>query len=134
MRQYLISIRIILMLALALVTGCSSEAPSIANAAAKVIPSVVWIVADYGNWHISGTGMFITTDGYVLTNEHVVSKGYYVTLNLPNSTSIQAQILHRDPALDIAILKCAGSNYPAITMGSMTEPTLGEDVVVTCPH
>ncbi len=129
MRQYLIPIRIVLMLALALVTGCSSEAPSIANSTEKVIPSVVWIVADYGNWHSSGTGMFITTDGYVLTNEHVVSEGYYATINLPDKGSVEAEILYRDPNLDIAILKCPDGNYPVVPLGSTTEPTLGEDVV-----
>lgn len=136
MRQYFIPILIVLVLALALFAGCADtsqstipETPSIINAAAKVSPTVVWIVADYGKWHSSGTGMFITTDGYVLTNEHVVSQGYYVILNLPNKTSVQAQIIYRDPELDIAILKVAGGNYPAITLGSTTEPTQGEDVV-----
>ena len=72
--------------------------------------------------------MFITTDGYVLTNEHVVGQSLYATLNLPNNKSIQAEIIYRDLELDIAILKCAGT-YPAVTLGSTIEPTLGEDVL-----
>ncbi len=144
MRQYLTPIGIVLMLALALVAGCSStdtpqsntpkdintpETPSIINAAAKVSPAVVWIEVDYGKFHSSGTGMFITTDGYVLTNEHVVSEGYYATLNLLDKRSIQAEILYRDKSLDIAILKSTYGNYPMVTLGSTTEPELGEDVV-----
>ncbi len=138
MTRYFIPITIISVLVSTLFAGCSSadtsqsttpETPSIINAAAKVSPAVVWIEVDYGRFHSSGTGMFITTDGYVLTNEHVVSEGYYATINLPDKGSVEAQIIYRDPELDIAILKCAGSNYPAITLGSTTEPTLGEDVV-----
>jgi len=73
--------------------------------------------------------MFIHTNGYVLTNEHVVSEGYYATLNFPGKRSVEAQIIYRDPALDIAILKCAGGEYPVVTLGSTAEPELGEDVV-----
>ncbi len=139
MKRYFIPTIVVWVLALGLSVGCGSadtsqstptpDIPSISNAAAKVSPAVVWIVAGYGKWHSSGTGMFITTDGYVLTNEHVVSEGYYATLNLPDGRSVKAEIIYRDPKLDIAILKCTGGNYPMVTLGSSTEPTLGEDVV-----
>jgi hypothetical protein len=139
MRQYSIPIRIVLVLTLALFAGCSRvdtsqstptpEILSTSEIAAKVSPAVVWIEVDYGKFSSSGTGMFITTDGYVLTNEHVVSEGYYATLNFPDKRSVEAQIIYRDPRLDIAILKCAGGNYPVVTLGSTTEPELGEDVV-----
>ncbi len=63
MSQYFTPIRIVLVLALVLFAGCAdksitpkipsitAEIPSIASAAAKVSPSVVWIVSDYGIWH-----------------------------------------------------------------------------------
>ena len=139
MKRYFVPTIIVLVLVLVLSVGCGSantsqsistpETPSIINAAAKVSPAVVWIVADYGKWHSSGTGMFISKDGYVLTNEHVVSEGYYATLNLFDRKSVKAEIIYRDKKLDIAILKCAGDNYPVVTLGSNIEPTLGEDVV-----
>ncbi|MFC1990218.1 trypsin-like peptidase domain-containing protein [Chloroflexota bacterium] len=91
----------------------------------KVSPAVVLIVTDQG----SGTGMFISSDGYVLTNEHVVSESHFATLNLPDKKSILAGIIYRDQALDIAILKSAGVNYPVVILGSKAEPMLGEDVV-----
>ena len=139
MKRYYLPAIIVLVLALVLSVGCDGadtsqsiptpEIPSISSAAAKVSPAVVWIVADYGKWHSSGTGMFITADGYVLTNEHVVSEGYYATLNLPDGRSVKAEIIYRDPKLDIAILKCPDGDYPVVTLGSTVEPELGEDVV-----
>ena len=139
MKRYYIPAIIVLVLALVLSVGCggvdtsqSTPTPEILSAneiAAKVSPAVVWIEVDYGKFSSSGTGMFITTDGYVLTNEHVVSEGYYATLNFPNKRSVEAQIIYRDPRLDIAILKCTSGNYPVITLGSTTDPELGEDVV-----
>ena len=141
MKRYLTQIFVmILATAIVLVVGCGETATtqspsddtqiaSITSAVAKVSPSVVYIVAEYGNWHSSGTGMFITTDGYILTNEHVVSEGYHATINLPDGRNVEAEIVYRDSRLDIAILKCAGGNYPIVTLGSSIEPILGEDVV-----
>jgi hypothetical protein len=131
---------IVLAIAVILVVGCRGtattqspsadiETASITSAVAKVSPSVAYIVANYGKWHSSGTGIFITTDGYVLTNEHVVSEGYYATLYLHDGRSVKAEIVYREPKLDIAILKCASGSYPTVTLGSSTEPILGEDVV-----
>jgi len=128
MRRYFINILIALVLTSVLFPGCSStDTPQ--NVAAKVSPAVVWIEVEYGTFSSSGTGMIITPDGYVLTNEHVVSEGYYATINLPDKGSVEAEILYRDPKLDIAILKCTGGNYPVVTLGSETESMLGEDVV-----
>jgi len=139
MKRYYIPAIIVLVLALVLSVGCggvdtsqSTPTPEILSAneiAAKVSPAVVWIEVDYGNFHSSGTGMFITADGYLLTNEHVVSEGYYATINLPDKGSVEAEILYRDKSLDIAILKCPDGNYPVVTLGSEAESMLGEDVV-----
>lgn len=139
MKRYFTPIIIVLVLALVLAMGCSStdtsqstptpEIFSVSDAVAKASPAVVWIEVDYGNFHSSGTGMLITTDGYLLTNEHVVSEGYYATINLPDKGSVEAEILYRDKSLDIAILKCPDGNYPVVTLGSEAESMLGEDVV-----
>jgi S1-C subfamily serine protease len=107
----------------------SRDILSTSDIAVKISPIVVWVMADYGDGYNSGTGIFITSDGYVLTNEHVVSQGYYATLSFPKKDNIEAQIIYRDTELDIAILKCVDGNYPTIALGSMTESRLGEDVM-----
>ena len=66
--------------------GCQSPTSAVSIPTPKILstgdvvknisPAVVLIVTATG----SGTGMFISSDGYVLTNEHVVSEGYYATL------------------------------------------------------
>jgi hypothetical protein len=95
----------------------------------KVRPAVVYILAAYGSWSAAGTGMIIHTDGYVLTNNHVVEKGYYATIHVPDGGVVRAQIVHRDPTQDIAILKLPGNGYPLVTLGSSERPVLGEEVI-----
>lgn len=107
----------------------STETPSATSAVAKVSPSVVQIIAEYGNWHSSGTGIVIDQAGYILTNNHVVEKGYYAMVLLPGKGQVKAEIVYRDQSRDFAILKCPSGDYPAIALGSAKEPNLGEDVI-----
>ena len=107
----------------------TSQASSTSDAIARVLPCVVYIASDYGRWHASGTGMFINEKGYVLTNNHVVEKGYYARVFLPNKTEIRAEVVYRDEIRDIAILKCPNGNYSAVSLGSSEELGLGEDVI-----
>jgi len=102
---------------------------SVGELAAKVSPSVVHIVADYRTWHSSGTGSVVNENGYVITNKHVVEKGYYATTRFSDGTQLQASIVYRDPTLDLAILKCPSDNFTALKLGGSTTPALGDDVV-----
>ena len=110
-------------------TPTVDETLSVADAVAKVSPSVVYIVADYGRWHSSATGILIDAKGCVLTNNHVVEEGYYAMIRLSDNRQIKAEIVYRDPSRDLAILECPGSNYSAIALGSTKHPSLGEDVI-----
>ena len=110
-------------------TTLADKAPTVADAVAKVSTSVVYIDAEYGRWHSSGTGIFIDKDGYVLTNNHVVAEGYYAAVHFPNNQKIKAEIVYRDENRDIAILKCPSGNYPAVALGSVEKSSLGEDVI-----
>ncbi len=102
---------------------------SVRGAIERVRPAVVRIVAKYGTWSSAGTGMIIHPDGYILTNNHVVEKGYYATVYRPDRGGVRAQIVHRDPSRDIAILKLPGDGYPPVTLGSSERPVLGEEVI-----
>ncbi|MFH1978860.1 MAG: trypsin-like peptidase domain-containing protein [Patescibacteria group bacterium] len=77
-----------------------------------------------------GTGFFVTADGYLLTNKHVVSDkkaDYSVITN--DGRKFSATVLARDPSQDIAILKIEGENFNYIPLGDSDSIKVGQSVV-----
>lgn len=78
--------------------------------------------------HGFGTGFFISKDGYILTNHHVVKGADSITVTLNDRTEMDARLVGSDEASDIAVLKVEGVNFPALTM-SKSELRVGEPVL-----
>lgn len=78
----------------------------------------------------AGTGFIIRSDGYILTNRHVVDdeKAEYTAL-LSNGEKKTAKVVYRDEHNDVAILKIDGSGYSAIQLGDSSALKLGQTVV-----
>lgn len=77
-----------------------------------------------------GTGFIITTDGYILTNQHVIENAASVTVQLNSKTEeIPAKVVGQDRDLDLAVLKIEGSNYPVLKLGDSNKMRVGEWVV-----
>ena len=78
----------------------------------------------------SGSAFFITSDGYLLTNRHVVedTDAQYIVTISPVSHK-EAHVVYRDPDMDIAILKIDGTDYPVITLGNSSDLEIGESIV-----
>ena len=82
-----------------------------------------------------GSGVVVTRDGYVLTNNHVVSGGderaiiNEVTVMLTDKREHQAKVVGTDPMTDIAVLKINGSNLPALTWGDSSKLKVAEWVL-----
>ncbi len=65
-----------------------------------------------------GSGVIVTKDGYIITNNHVVDGADEVHVTLPGSTKeYSAKIVGTDPKTDVAVIKIEGENFPAVTMG-----------------
>lgn len=90
----------------------------------RINPAVAYIENSYG----IGTGTVIDVRGYVLTNNHVVAEENYALVRLPDKQDVIAEVVYRDVNLDIAILKCSGTGYSHIALGSVVESDLGDDV------
>lgn len=76
-----------------------------------------------------GTGMVVTEDGYILTNEHVSGSKYstcYVTLL--NGKSYRANVVWSDSDIDLAIIKINSKNLPYVTLGNSSQVKVGEKV------
>src|SRR5712671_3197180 len=73
-----------------------------------------------------GSGVVVSPDGYILTNNHVVEGATDVRVTLSNKRQLQAKVVGADPQTDIAVLKVEGSGYPAITIGDSSKVQVGD--------
>lgn len=78
----------------------------------------------------SGSGFFVSADGLIVTNKHVVSdeQAEYTVIS-GNGTEYAATVLARDPSNDIAIIKVEGSGFPALSLGDSDKIRVGETII-----
>jgi putative serine protease PepD len=120
----------------------SSQAPSVALPAGSVaevakalLPSVVSIIVTSGQSADEGTGIVLTADGQILTNNHVVEAaatgtGGIIAVTINGGETVKATIVGRDPTSDLAVIKAVGVSglHPA-TLGQDSSLTVGQTVV-----
>jgi serine protease Do len=76
-----------------------------------------------------GSGVIVSPDGYILTNNHVVDGASTVTVTLPDRREFKAKVVGADPKTDIAVVKIDASNLPAITIGDSSKLQVGDAVL-----
>ncbi len=110
-----------------------SNACSATSVADKTLPSVVTIMVRKGATGSTGSGEIIRSDGYILTNNHVISlaaKGGSIEVLFADGTTASATLTGRDPQTDLAVIKVdVPQSLPAIPFGSSSEVQVGEPVV-----
>ena len=77
----------------------------------------------------SGTGFFITEDGYILTNHHVISDASSVKVTLYNGETYDAKVIGSDEDYDIAVIKIEASGLQAVTLGDSEKLNVGDRVL-----
>lgn len=78
----------------------------------------------------SGSGVVISPDGYIVTNNHVVANGDEVAVTFNDRYTTKAKVVAKDPSTDIAILKVDGeNNLPYMEMGNSDDVKLGQWVL-----
>ncbi len=77
----------------------------------------------------SGSGFIVSTDGYILTNNHVVDGAEKVTVELLDRRSFPAKVIGTDPTTDVAVIKIDARNLTAASLGSSTDTRIGEWVL-----
>jgi len=77
----------------------------------------------------SGSGVIITPDGYILTNDHVVRGAKRLTATLQDGTSLDAALIGADPATDLALIRADGSTLPYASMGESSSLRVGQLVI-----
>ena len=73
-----------------------------------------------------GSGFIISSDGFILTNQHVVENATQVMVTMTDSKDIEAEIIGIDPKSDVALLKIDLKNLPVAKLGNSDEVILGE--------
>ena len=77
----------------------------------------------------SGSGVIISADGYIVTNNHVVEGADEITVILTDNREFSATIVGNDQNTDLALIKVSGKNLPAITIGDSQKLRIGEWVL-----
>lgn len=77
----------------------------------------------------SGSGVIISNDGYIVTNNHVISKAEDIEVVLNDKRTYKAKVIGRDPSTDLALLKIDERNLPHLTYGNSDEIKIGEWVL-----
>jgi len=133
----------------------SSGNPDFTEAAAAVTPAVVYIRTTYaatsgggqdemeqmfgqmfgqrsrpqGPQKASGSGVIISPDGYIVTNNHVVEKADKIEVTMNDKRVFQAKVIGTDPNTDLALIKISGSNLPIVKLGNSDDSRVGEWVL-----
>src|SRR6476469_4659756 len=76
-----------------------------------------------------GSGVIVSPDGYVLTNNHVIDGAREVTVTLPDKREFQGKIVGTDPKTDLAVVKIDGESLPSVAWGDASKLQVGEYVL-----
>jgi serine protease Do len=124
-------------------TTVGTNSPSFADVVATVNPAVVHITAiqgaavpdeegatrDHGFSTVrrgEGTGFIVDSEGYILTNHHLVSSPERIRVRLADRREFSAALVGSDPSTDLALLKVKAEGLPAIKMGDSDSLRVGE--------
>ncbi len=77
----------------------------------------------------SGSGVIISADGYIVTNNHVVANGDKLTVILSDKTEFEATVVGLDPSTDLAVIKIDETNLPFIIFGNSDSVVVGQWVL-----
>ncbi|MFD3946320.1 S1C family serine protease [Streptomyces sp. NPDC058579] len=108
----------------------ASSKGTVAGVAEAVSPSIVEISASSTAGKSTGSGVIITGDGEIVTNNHVISGASEISVRLSNGKTYQAKVVGTDPDKDLALIKLEGaSGLKAATLGNSDNVKVGDEVV-----
>ena len=115
-------------------TSTIQRAPdSVAGIAQRVLPSVVSISTRSISGGGTGSGFVIDSNGYILTNNHVISKaaqtGGSIQVSLSDGSFYSAKVIGRDASYDLAVLKITASGLKALQFGDSDTIAVGDLVI-----
>jgi S1-C subfamily serine protease len=109
----------------------SNGSSSASAIAAKVDPALVDITTVVGSGQAAGTGQILTSNGEILTNNHVVDRSTSIQVNIAGQTkTYPAHVIGVDPSADIAVIQVDGvSGWPTVSFASSSSVKVGDAIV-----
>lgn len=122
------------------VQNTAAKAPfDFVSASKKIVPSVVSVdnigerTSIFGDRVVakngSGSGVIVSKDGYIITNNHVVEDAAYLRVKLADNRQFNAKLIGRDPRSDLALLKIEATGLTSVAYGDSSKLEVGEWVV-----
>ena len=81
---------------------------------------------------LTGSGVIISEDGYIVTNNHVVEGADELTVTLNDNREFSARVVGTDKSTDLALIKVSGKNLPTLPIGNSDNLKVGEWVIAVC--
>ncbi|MFG2588158.1 S1C family serine protease [Streptomyces sp. NPDC048438] len=111
-------------------TVSQSSAGTVSGVAAAVSPAIVEIGATSSSGEATGSGVVITADGEIVTNNHVISGASEIKVTLSTGKSYTADVVGTDPDKDLALIKLQGaSGLKTASLGDSSSVKVGDEVV-----
>jgi serine protease Do len=115
-------------------TASGSANQPIVGIAAAASPAVVTITSSgsgrggfgRGSATSIGSGMIVTSNGYILTNRHVISSGGTLTIQLADGRQFDGTVVGTDPTHDVAVVKISATGLPTVTLGNSDKLQIGQ--------
>jgi serine protease Do len=102
------------------------------TASKMVMPAVVHIKINFNDsseYGASGSGVIISPDGFIATNNHVIENASAIDVILHDKRTFSAKLIGRDPNTDLALLKIEANNLPVVKFGNSDKVQIGEWVL-----
>ena len=111
-------------------TGASESSASDAKAVARVVlPAVVELQVSSAGQQGTGSGVVLRSDGYILTNAHVVEGATRITVTLQSGERVDAELVGSDATDDLAVVRVAKTGLQAATVGRSASLAVGQRVI-----
>lgn len=121
-------------------TAAAKSMPAVVHISAKVVqptssrsqdPFRFFFRDDFGGAPQGGTGsgVFYSSDGYIVTNNHVVGMADEVEVTLYDNRTYEAKVIGKDDKTDLAVIKIEGNDFPTLDFADSDEATVGEWVL-----
>jgi len=115
------------------ITGALKATPSVVHIRALQTGATGQLFDDFwgrsSNEISSGSGVIISPDGYIVTNNHVIEEGNVLEVSLNGQRSLQAKIIGTDPSTDLALIKVEEMNMPYLDFADSDGAKIGEWVL-----
>ena len=100
---------------------------AVVEAALRALPSTVNIEVEFGNFGTGiGSGFIYSSDGYIVTNNHVVESATVIKVALQDGMKYDATIIGTDPDTDLAVIRIDADGLPPATLGTSSDLVPGE--------